>query len=84
MNKLILITGTCQMKENKVAYNVHLWAECERTNLTFITSTDRVFDGYNDLWKWAKERAALYFQQDQFLDGAYTIYQDHISLLPKA
>lgn len=87
MKHTILISGTAQtIRENttentttiRCYYNVYIWGCLKGGSIQLITQFDGILNGYDDLWKRAKETAALYFSENEMKDGGYTIFHDHL------
>ena len=78
MKKLILITGTVETSLSMPHYKCNIWAERERENLQFITSTDQAFTGYNSFMDYCINYVAKYFNDEKFTDGAYTIFMEQL------
>lgn len=74
----ILISGFYKNIDNKVDYNIIIWAHQEGEALEFITAKNIVTSGYDELWKEAKNTVVKYYDNHYFHDGAYTNYLDHI------
>lgn len=83
----ILITGTAQTIPVKISpkttgfkveYDIYIWGANECQQLQLITCKKETMCGYGDLWNMAKNKAASYFNEPLFNDGAYTQYLDHL------
>lgn len=84
----ILISGTAQtiMQRNpetngtiiKSYYSVHIWGCQAGDNIEFIKPFEGILNGYDELWKVAKQTAVDYFSNEQMMDGAYTVLHDHL------
>ena len=76
--KTILISGTYEPTQKAVNYHVKIWGANDGEPLQFITERVLSVSGYSALWDAAKDNASLYFDDRQFLDGAYCQYLDHL------
>lgn len=83
----ILISGTAQTLPVKISrittgfkvmYKVNIYGSVNNSPIQYITEKEVLLCGYGDLWTIAKNCAKDYFNEDKFLDGAYTQYLDHL------
>lgn len=80
----ILITGSCDVTDIKIKYDVFIWASLAGQPIQMITARHIETEvGYNDLWPVAKDIVTAYFDTNQFYDGAYTQYLDHLIKVSK-
>lgn len=84
----ILISGTAQTIRQhneetngtviKSYYNVHIWGSLAGDNIEFIKPFEGILNGYDELWRVAKQIAVKYFSAPLLADGCYTVYLDHL------
>lgn len=84
----IFITGTAQTIRQhnpetngtiiKSYYNVHIWGCQGGDCIEFIKPFEGIINGYDELWRIAKQIAVDYFSNEKMGDGAYTVLHDHL------
>lgn len=76
----ILITGTATNTgmNNPVVYELNIWGQHGSKPIQLITVKTFELKGYDWLWPEIKPIVAAYFKDQQFTDGAYTTYLEHL------
>lgn len=78
----ILLSGTARLTpDDKVRYDIFIFGCRSGEDIQFVRPLEENLNGYSQLWDKAKQLASDYFNSDQFSDGAYTRFIDHIILI---
>lgn len=74
----ILISGTYEFNNGKILYKINIYATENNGIIQFIRAKEIAVHSYQYLWDEVKKLVCAYFNTDSYLDGAYTVYQEHL------
>lgn len=79
MKNLILVIGTVEKQaENIWKYGIDIFAEQAGENLQYLYSLNPDYSGYTQMTEAIKSIVSTYFGNEDFKDGAKTIYNFQI------
>lgn len=78
MANSILISGTYKIVENKVLYDIVIFATNNTPVIQCIAGKKLELDNYGYLWDEVKKIVLDYFEDQSYFDGAYTVYQENL------
>lgn len=78
----ILLTGTYQVANGNVIYELRIWAQQANNTLQFVRPIKLELPSYDRLWKEVIPIVTRYFNDQSFEHGLHTAYLTHLIPMP--